>query len=234
MRHLAIAGLTLTLVAGVQASDDESTVRNFDTGQTLTVMPGSVRTYQTKTGQQWDALIELRDPKGAYIQRNRIGVTGCPRVEPVKLVGEVQGSGAFMPGAAINEWHEDGSRVFDTLAMTICIEAKKSAKAAAERTHPAGSGDSYVIVSGSARAYSGGGRPRSDAIVEFHGPQGEVKATMPVGVTGCRAGDTVRTISTVNADGSLSRGAAFKAWSREGDRVSDAMAMRICVEARRE
>lgn len=125
MRNFITTALCLTIMAGAQAEDGPNVVVNFDTGQRLVVMPNSVRTYQTKTGQQWDALIELRDAKGGYIQRNRIGVTGCPRAEPVKLVGEVAGNGSFMPGAVVNEWNEDGTRVFDILAMTICIEARK-------------------------------------------------------------------------------------------------------------
>jgi hypothetical protein len=114
MRNLILAALCLTLMAGAFAQD---------AGFNATVMPGTTRTYKTDSGVQSDALVEFRSPAGEY-ERSRYAVTGCDVAVPVKLIGRVLGDGVYIKDT-IREWNPKGDRVYDTIAMTICIEARK-------------------------------------------------------------------------------------------------------------
>ena len=126
IKKLIIAAAILSGAAHAQTKD--LWVVHFDGGKAK-VLESSVRTY-TNSNQvkQSDALVDLTSDKGDF--RVRMGVTGCGT--SYGQIGRVDLQGNVIQGT-VKEWAEDGTRVYDILAIMICVAGEPKAKPTQKR-----------------------------------------------------------------------------------------------------
>lgn len=119
MKHHIIAAAILAATAAAPASA-EWIVKSAN-NSTFEVLPSTVRSYANAGGgRQLDALVEA--DTAAESSRFRLGVTGC--ASGGGQVGQVDRSG--QPTGQVFEWIADGSRVYDQLAMLVCLAAHRA------------------------------------------------------------------------------------------------------------
>ncbi len=115
MNAKIIAAIVMAASAATASADDWTI--SGENGGSFTVLPKSVRIYRNKFGvTQVDTLVDWSGKSGEF-HRSRYAVTGCGsndgELADVRTDGE--------PNEKPMNWYIYGTRVYDRLALMICL-----------------------------------------------------------------------------------------------------------------